>query len=526
MHRLQELVRLHRQGTKTREVARLLVMSPNTERKYREALQAASLLDGEESELPEPEELKAAVLAAQPTPATPPQQRSSIERWRSKIEELLVDKGMRPKAIWRRLQEQHGDSFEGTHAQVKRMCRAIKRERGVEEDEVAIVVNTPPGQVAQVDFGYIGRLLDPDTMTLRKAYCFVMVLGFSRHMVAKIVFDQKLSTWTQLHVECFEELGGVPHVLVPDNLKAAVIRAAFTLGDKPELNRTYRELARHFGFKIDPTPPFAPQKKGKVESGVRYLKHGPLAGREGEDVTDVREHLTRFLEQEAGTRVHGTTGLQPREQFELHERSELRGLPSAAYEEILWKQAKVHRDCHLNFDGRLYSVPWSLIGQTVWVRATKTSVVAYADDKRVATHSRQGPTRRSTLEEHLPEARRELRHRSREYWEQKASGLGEDVRAYVVEVFDSDDVLYQLRTVQAIVGLLEKYPPHRAQAAARRASVYGVMTYAGVKRILVNALDLEPLPLALQPPAPLVRPRFARPIPKLLLLAGGSREPD
>lgn len=144
MHRLQELVRLHRQGTKTREVARLLVMSPNTERKYREALQAASLLDGEESELPEPEELKAAVLAAQPTPATPPQQRSSIERWRSKIEELLVDKGMRPKAIWRRLQEQHGDSFEGTHAQVKRMCRAIKRERGVEEDEVAIVVNAPP----------------------------------------------------------------------------------------------------------------------------------------------------------------------------------------------------------------------------------------------------------------------------------------------------------------------------------------------------------------------------------------------
>lgn len=240
----------------------------------------------------------------------------------------------------------------------------------------------------------------------------------------------------------------------------------------------------------------------------------------------MRKHLQRFLDEEAGTRVHGTTGLRPLEQFRQHERSELRALPAAPFEEILWAEAKVHRDCHLHFDKRLYSVPWRLIGQTVWVRATPKTVAMYAEDERVATHSRHGPNRRSTQEEHLPEHRREIRHRSRQYWEQKAAGLGDDVRAYIAEVFDSDDVLYQLRTVQAIVGLLEKYPPHRAHAAARRASFFGVTTYAGVKRILVNALDLEPLPIAVEPSsATLARPRFARNVQELFALAGESHEP-
>lgn len=526
MHRLQELVRLHRLGTGAREVARLLSMSPNTERRYREALEAASLLAGEAGALPPMGELKEAVLAARPKAAIPEQQQSTIERWRSDIEELLVDKAMKPKAIHRRLRERHGTSFEGTYSQVKRMCQALKRERGVDPNEVAIVVNTAPGEVAQVDFGYIGRLHDPETNSLRKAYCFVMVLGFSRHMVAKIVFDQKLTTWLRMHVECFEDLGGVPWVLVPDNLKPAVLRAAFSLSEKPALNRSYCELARHFGFKIDPTPPYAPQKKGKVESGVRYLKEGPLAGREGEDVTEVRKHLERFLAEEAGVRIHGTTGLRPLEQFEQHERSELHPLPAAEFEQVIWHEAKVHRDCHVHFDNRLYSVPWTLIGQHIWVRATANTVAAYADDERVATHSRHGPDRRSTCEEHLPEHRRDLRHRSPDYWQQKAAELGDDVASYIDELFESDDVLYQLRTVQAVVGLLEKYPLHRAQAAARRASFYGVTTFAGVKRILTKTLDLVPLPTAVEPASTSLRePRFARNLSQLFDLAGAPHEP-
>lgn len=526
MHRLQELVRLHRLDTGAREVARLLAMSPNTERAYRTALESAGLLAGAVDQVPELDVLKTAVLAHKPGTTRPPQQQSGIESWRSPIEAMMVEHRMGPRAIFHRLRERHGSSFEGTYPQVKRMCRAIRRERGVEPEDVAIVVQTPPGEVAQVDFGYIGRLFDPGTGTFRRAWCFVMVLGFSRHTVARIVFDQKVGTWIAVHIECFEELGAVPRVVVPDNLKAAVVRAAFGKSETPSLHRSYRELARHYGFKIDPTPPYSPDKKGKVESGVRYLKGDPLSGREGEDVRDVQAHLSRFLREEAGQREHGTTGKRPLEQYETIERAAMKPLPDAAYEPVIWKQATVHRDSHIAFDKRLYSVPWRWLGKSVWVRATPRTVDVYADDTRVAVHSRRGD-KRSTNEAHLPEGRRDFRHRTREYWVDKANALGDDVRTLIEEVFDSDDVLYQLRTAQAIMGLLAKYPPHRVKAAARRASFYGITSYVGVKRILVNALDLEPLPTAVEPRrGRLVQPRFARNVGELFELSlGESDEP-
>jgi transposase len=527
MHRLQELVRLHRGGTAVREVARLLGMGPNTERAYRRALSQAGLLEGAPDELPPLAELKAAIATALPKPELPPQQRSAIARWRPHVESLMVEHGMAPKAIWRRLHERHGDTFDGTYAQVKRLCRTLRRERGVQPEDVAIVVDTAPGEVAQVDFGYVGRLFDPSTGALRRAWCFVMVLGFSRHAVARLVFDQSVRTWLRVHVECFEELGAVPRTVVPDNLKAAVIRAAFGRSDKPALQRSYRELGRHYGFQIDPTPPYAPNKKGKVESAVRYLKRSVLAGRDGQDLLEVQALLSRFLREEAGHREHGTTGKQPLLQYERIEREAMRPLPSTRYVPVVWKEVKVHRDSHITFDKRLYSVPWRWMGQTVWVRASPATVDVYADDERIASHPRRGASRRSTDEAHLPDGRRDLRHRSREWWVAKAAGLGDEVREYIEEVFDSDDVLSQLRTVQAIVNLLAQYPAHRARAAAKRARFYGITDYAGVKRILVRALDLEPLPTAVEPPAGhLAQPRFARDIGDLFVHSlGGGHEP-
>lgn len=114
---------------------------------------------------------------------------------------------------------------------------------------------------------------------LRKAWVFVMVLAFSRRLVTRIVFDPKIESWLRLHVEAFAELGGAPSTIVPDHLKAAVIRAAFGVDGAASLNRSYRELARHYGIKIDPAPIDAPKKTGKVESSVKYAKSNFFEGR-------------------------------------------------------------------------------------------------------------------------------------------------------------------------------------------------------------------------------------------------------
>jgi transposase len=506
MHRLQELVRLHRLGTTARETARLLKMSRKTEQAYREALTNAGLLDGDPQAIPDLEILKAAVLAHHP-PKPAPQETSTIEAWADQIAGM-AGKGAGPKAIYDRLKLEH-DGFTGSYWAVKRLCRRLQEAAGVQPEDVAIPVETAPGEIAQVDFGYLGKLYDPETRTHRKAWVFVMVLGFSRHLFARIVFDQRTETWLQLHIAAFTALGGVVGTVVPDNLKAAVIQAAFGAEGGAALNRSYRELARHFGFKIDPTPAYSPQKKGKVESAVKYVAQNFWRPRQFQDVNEANAELERWTRHVAGTRHHGQTGKRPLEQFEALERTRLRPLPAASFELVAWHEAKVHRDSHVAFDKRLYSVPWRLLGQSVWIKATDTTVAIYHDDERVATHARGGPGYRTTVEGHLPEHRAPLRHRGRAHWEERAAALGPEVADYVRDVFDSDPVLCQLGAVASIIQQLEAVPAERAQAACRRARHFGNYSSRGIRSILRKGLDEQPLPGSAVSGA-VWAPRFAR----------------
>lgn len=519
MHRLQELVRLHRLGTGARLVARRLGMSPNSERFYRRALDGAGLLAGDPAELPELEELRGKIAAAMPVGDPPPQQVSSVAAWGEAVR-AMVEAGAPPTAIYDRLRLEQPD-FRGSLSAIKRLCLRLGRERGVRAEDVAIPVETAPGEVAQVDFGYVGQLLDPETRTMRKAWVFVLVLGYSRHMVCRLVFDQRVETWLGCHAEAFAELGGVPAVVVPDNLKAAVVRAAFGVGGTTVLQRSYRECARHFGFQVDPAPVRAPEKKGKVESGVKYVKRNFFAARRGElDAGRLARELGRWTREIAGGRCHGTTRRRPLELFTEVEQARLRALPERAYVATLWREPMVHEDSHVCVERGLYSVPWTLIGRRVLACVTPASVAILADDVRVATHVRVRAGQRSTQEAHLPAHRRDLRHRSRTYWEERADRLGPEVGAYIREVFASDDVLSQLRAVQLIVCHLERFPVGRARAACVRASFYASYGYPAIKAILQKALDQQPLPTAVVVrSSPLEAPRFARDLRSLLVAA-------
>jgi len=321
-----------------------------------------------------------------------------------------------------------------------------------------------------------------------------------------------------LHAEAFAELCGVPTVVVPDNLKSAVIRAAFGMRDEPVLNRSYRDLARHFGFKIDPTPAYSPEKKGKVESGVKYVKRNFFGARADErDASVLAGELTRWVNEIAGMRRHGTTQKRPLELFEQVEQQALLPLPATKWEPVVWRTPTLRRDCHALVDGGWYSAPWRLVGRVLLARCTKRSVVLFWEDVRVATHDRVAAGTRSTVDEHLPEHRSQYRHRARSYWEQRADQLAPEIGAYVREIFDSDDVLNQLTKVQAIVAHLETFPLDRAVAAARRASFFGSYSYQAIKNILRKGLDMTPLPTVVVPEsAAAERPRFARDIQELL----------
>jgi transposase len=508
MHRLQELLRLHRQGVSARRAAQLLKMSRNTVRQYLAALDAAGLLVGEVDDLPKLGVLREAVDSSRPC-TTGAQEQSSVELWRPAIERLEA-RGVGPKAIYDTLRLEHSD-FQGSYYAVKRLCARRRKERPPNPDHVAIPVETSPGQVAQVDFFEIGKLWDPKQGRLRRCWLFVMVLAFSRHLYIDFVFDQRAETWQLLHVAAFVFFGGVPHVVVPDNLKAAVIRAAFNSSGEIALNRSYAELARYYGFLVDPTPAYSPQKKGKVERAGRYVRDSYCKPRDFADLQEARAGRLRWVTEIAGARTHGTTGRKPLELFESVEQAALLPLPTLPFAPTIWHQAKVHTDSHLQFRQHLYSVPWRLLGQQLWVRATHETVTVHTPDERVATHRRCDGHGRTTESSHLPPAREQWRRRDRGYWEEQALGLGEEVFTYVSELFEAQEVLLQLRKVQAIVTFLRDYPPERREAACRRARHFGVTHVGAFKDILRKELDLEPLPGTLLPThGALEEPRFAR----------------
>lgn len=488
-HCLKELIRLRRLGASGREVVRLLRMSPKTERSYRVLLDEAGLLNGHPQELPGMDEIRTAVRAARPRPAPTP---SSVEPWRGQVEALLAKK-LTARAVFDRIRLDRKDGsprFRGGYSAVKRFVRRLHLERGVCPEDVAVPLDGAPAREAQVDFGYAGRLYDPATGTVRRAWVFCMLLCHSRLLFAHLVFDQSTETWLDLHEQALRFFGGVVETVVPDNCRRAVLRAAFGLDGPSDLERSYRELAAGYGFKIDPAPPGAPRKRGKVEATIKYLRNNPLKGRDGEPIDEVQAALDQWNREVASVRVHGTTGRRPIDVFEAEERPALRPLPSVAGERAVWKRARVHPDAHVTCRGRLFSVPWHLLHQPVWIRACGRRVEVFHDDQAVAVHQDRGAWR-TTLEEHLPKDRALLRHRSRAFWEVRARRIGPETFALAQAVFDQDPVLSQLRQVQAIVRHLEQFPQIRAEHASRWARETGDLSYGAIKRTLVEGLDLR-----------------------------------
>lgn len=511
IHRLQEFVRLHRLGHGVREVCRLLKMGRTTEGRYRKAFSDACVLVGPVDELPALEALQAAVRTVV-AEAAARQEVSSVEPWRTEVSEM-VERGAGARAIYDCLRLRHREEFTCSESAVKRFCVRLHRELGISPADVAIPVETAPGEVAQVDFGYIGQIYDEDAGVRRKTWVFVMTLGFSRRAFACLVFNQTIETWLMCHVLAFEHFDGVAKVVVPDNLKSAVVRCAFAVDGDTTLNRSYHELARYYGFVVDPTPPRSPKKKGKVESGVKYVKSSFCKPRDlnALGIDGARRELRQWQAEVADVRVHGTTHVRPIDLFEREEKAALLVRPPVRFDIVVWKGATVHPDTHVAFDKRLYSVPFRLIGQKVWIRATSSTVAIYANDERVATHSRTGKGPRSTIEEHLPAERAPWRHRSQSFWQTRASALGDQVGKLVEAIFAGQDTLSKLRVVQSIVTHVEKFPLERANAACRRALHFGNHTYKGVKDILRQGLDYQPLPDAEDKKlGVLEKPRFAR----------------
>jgi transposase len=428
---------------------------------------------------------------------------SSLEPYREFVSEKRAQ-GVQMTALWQLLRER---GYAGSYSAVRRFVGRLEPRRR----ETFLRVETAAGEEAQVDFGYVGELHDRVAGRLRKAWVFVMTLAFSRHQYAEIVFDQKVATWVALHVRAFEAFGGVVRRVVLDNLRAGIVKAVV---HDAEAQRSYRELAEHYGFLIAPCRPRTPRHKGKVEAGVRYIKRNALAGRSFADLHEANAHLARWVGQVAGVRDHGTTHEPPLTRFAA-ERPALLPLPATRYEIIVWQRARLHPDCHLVFDWSFYSAPHRLVGEHLWGRATPGRVEVYREHERVATHVRaaQRGTRR-TIADHLPPDKLQGLLPQATLLRAQAARIGAAAAALIDRLL-GERPLDRVRTAQGVLRLERRYGPGRLEAACRRALAFNEPRYHTVKHILLRGLDREPFPdAALSGPLPKTA-RFARSIAEL-----------
>jgi len=370
---LRELIRHLQAGESDRQTAEALHLTRKTVGKYRAWAMQHDLLKGA---LPTPEELARLLEQARATSASL-RVPSSVEPYRAVVTDLR-QRGVEMATIFQRLRDEHG--YRGSYASVHRFVRSLEPPT----PDVTIRIERQPGEEAQVDFGYARLMLDARGQRHR-AWAFIMTLSYSRHQYAEFVFDQTVETWLLLHQHAFEYFGGVPRKVVLDNLKAGIVKACF---DDPQVQRAYRDCAEHYGFLIAPCRVRQPQEKGKVENGVHYVERSFLAGREVARLSDNNVKVLTWVEQIAGLRLHGTTRWQPLVQFQQVERATLLPLPPTPFELATWKQVKLHRDCHVQFDQAYYSAPFRYVGQTLWIRGDARTVRLYADYTLVATHPR------------------------------------------------------------------------------------------------------------------------------------------
>jgi transposase len=515
---LHALLRRLRAGQKDRAIARALHVDRKTVKKYRAWAQAQSLLEGPLPALAELNAQAAATLDQTPLPA---QNRSSAEAYRDEITTLL-EQGLGPYLIYQKLTEH--PEFSASPSTVWRLVRKL---RPPKSPEAVGRIETPPGEVAQVDFGEVTRLLDPLTGQPRRTWAFAMVLGWSRHMYVEFVFDQTVLTWLRCHQNAFEFFQGAPQRVVLDNLKAAILKA-YTRDEDPQVQRAYAECAEHYGFLIDPCLPAQPRHKGKVErGGVGYVQSSfmPLLP-PNTPLADANRRVRQWLLTTAGLRDHGTTHVAPLARFEKVERAKLLPLPATAYDPAVWKHVKLHRDGHVVFEKSFYSAPSRLVGQTLWLRAGARAIRLFASDfVLVATHARATqPGERLTHPDHLPPEKARGLTANRTTCQAQAEAIGPATAQVVAELLASRPV-DRLRTALRVLALADTYTPARLESACARGLAFGDARLPTLKRILVEGLDQLTLPL------PVARPTdetlvFARPAAELAASILASATPS
>ena len=424
------------------------------------------------------------ILYPKPPSAREPK---ALPEW-SEVQSELKHKGMTRQLLWKEYAERNPQNHYGYSQYCELYNAWLKKNRMPLMRQLH-----KAGEKCFVDYaGKTVDVTDPETGEVSGAQIFVGTLGASSYIFAEPTASQSLPDWLGSHTRMVEFFGGVPELIVPDNLRSGVSRACRY---DPDANPAYAQWASHYRTAILPARPRKPRDKAKVETAVQMVERSVLAVIRHEkffSIAELDRRMKKLLGEVNRKPFQKMEGCR-QELFEKVDLPALRPLPPYPYEYTEIRKARVNIDYHVEHEKKLYSVPWIYRGERVEVHSTQGIVTIYFKNRLIAQHKRSSGGRYSTDPSHMPEG-----HREHEKWNPQrlrgwAKNLGEEVYRWVDSQLESRD--HPEQAYRVCLGLLRLSDDHpqRLNDACRVANRNGLMRLKQVREILRNGMDKLPL---------------------------------
>jgi transposase len=478
MRKIKEAMRLQASGLSTRKIAASLGVGHSTATDYMKRVRLAGLT------WPLPTDMTDAMLETLLFhPSGGPSRLVEAQPDWALIHRELRRPGVTLSLLWEEYRGAHPEGYG-----YSRFCDLYRRWAGrltpvMRQHHVA-------GERVFVDYaGTTLPVIDGATGEVRQAQLFVAALGASNLTYAEASWSQSLSDWIGAHSRAFTFFGGVPAQVVCDNLKSGVTKACFY---EPAVNRTYADMAEHYGTAVVPARPWKPRDKAKVEVAVQIAERWIIARLRNQQFFSLSELNTaiRALLDHLNDRVTRHLAASRREIFDLVERAALKPLPTEPYVFSEWKQCTVGLDYHVEVGKHYYSAPHNLLREKVWVRLTARTVEIFHQGQRVAAHVRtSGNRQHTTIADHMPASHRRHSEWSPERLKAWAAKIGPNTATLVeVTLRDRSHPEQGFRSCLGIMRLTKPHGPEALEAACERALIIGARSYSSVHSILKNNL--------------------------------------
>jgi transposase len=432
-----------------------------------------------------------------PPPPSVPSGTRPEPSW-AEIHQERKRKGVTLFLLWQEYKETYPDGY-----QYSSFCKRYQQWTG--KLDLVMRQDHRAGEKMFVDYaGQSVAVIDSATGEIRQAQIFVAVLGASNYTYAEATWTQSLPDWISSHSRALAFFGGVPEVVVPDNLKTGITKACRY---EPDLNPSYQEMATHYGCAVIPTRVSKPRDKAKVESGVQVVERWILARLRNvtffslDELNSAIRKLITKLNDRPFKKLPGSRKIL----FETLDKPALHPLPAQSYSYAEWKKARVNIDYHIEVQGHYYSVPYQLVKHQVDVRITGNTMEVFHKGRRVASHpcsTHRG--HHSTVKEHMPEPHQRYAEWTPQRLIRWAAKNGPSTAQLVETILASRPHPQQgFRSCLGIMRLGKDYGQQRLEAACARALAIGGLSFKSIQAILKTGLDQRPLPGTYQDPSPI-----------------------